>query len=153
MRLLEEAVIKTLAFYGLVGVRSTHYPGVWVSGSGASLGVGLGGEDGEEEGGRKKIASVGVRLRRHVSSYGIALNVATDLGWFERIVACGLPGSRVTSMERLGVEVGGGVEEVVGVFEGVVEGLLSGVEGVRRIEEGEVLALAGEGDKGVGEGG
>lgn len=149
MRLLEEGVIRTLAFYGLVGTRSIYYPGVWVSGSGTRLG----GEDEEEEGERKKIASVGVRLRRHVSSYGIALNVATDLGWFERIVACGLPGNRVTSMERLGVGVGGGVEEVVGVFEKVVRGLLSGVEGVRRIEEGEVLALAGEGDKGVGEGG
>lgn len=146
MRLLEEAVIKTLAFYGLVGVRSAEYPGVWVSGGGLSSGVGLDGEDGER-GKEKKIASVGVRLRRHVSSYGIALNVDTELGWFERIVACGLPGNRVTSMERLGVKVGGGVEEVVGVFEGVVTGLLSGVEGVRRVEEGEVLALAEEGDE------
>lgn len=148
--MLEEAVIKTLAFYGLVGVRSAEYPGVWVAGSGASSGVGLVGEGGEK-GKEKKIASVGVRLRRHVSSYGIALNVATDLGWFERIVACGLPGDRVTSMERLGVRVGGGLEEVVGVFEGVVAGLLGGVEGVRRVEEGEVLALAEEGDKGMGE--
>jgi len=150
VRLLEEAVIKTLAFYGLVGGRSAEYPGVWVAGSGLSSGVGLDGENGEEEGGRKKIASVGVRLRRHVSSYGIALNVATHLGWFERIVACGLPGNRVTSMERLGVRVGGGVEDVVRVFEGVVAGLLGGVEGVKRIGEGEVLGLAEEGDKGMG---
>jgi len=146
VRLLEEAVISTLAFYGLVGFRNAEYAGVWVSGCGSRLGSG----DGEEEGERKKIASVGVRLRRRVSSYGIALNVDTDLRWFERIVACGLPGNRVTSMERLGVKAGGGVEEVVGVLEGVVAGLLSGVEGVRRIEEGEVLELAGQGDGGMG---
>ena len=51
-----------------------------------------------EESGEKKIAALGVHLRRSVSSYGVGLNVYTDLRWFERIVACGLVGKGVTSM-------------------------------------------------------
>lgn len=150
--MLEEAVIRTIAVYGLRGERSAEFPGVWVGADRGEEG-GEGKDEGEGDGdGAKKIASVGVRLRRRVSSYGIALNVDTELGWFERIVACGLPGNRVTSMQRLGVGVGGGLEGVVGVLEGVVGGLLGGVEGVRRIEEGEVLALGGEGDGMVGKG-
>lgn len=152
--------MRTLALYRVNGFRSAEYPGVWVTGPGTGTGLGssagedlarhsggghrdYGGEDGEE----KKIASVGVRLRRYVSSYGIALNISTDLSWFERIVACGLPGNKVTSMERLGCKFGVGVEEVAEVFEGVVVGLLGGVEGVKRIGEEDVLAL----EKVVGE--
>jgi lipoyl(octanoyl) transferase 2 len=79
-----------------------------------------------------KIAALGVHLRRNVTSHGVGLNVWTDLRWFERIVACGLEGKRVTSMwedvrrrnrEDWRVEIGGRdgvrdmiVEEVAGLW-------------------------------------
>lgn len=59
----------------------------------------------------RKIGSVGVHMRRFVSSFGVGLNVSTDLWWFDRIVACGLEGKGATSFVREGV-VGVDVEEV-----------------------------------------
>lgn len=101
--------------------------------------------DAMDAGEARKIASVGVHLRRYVSSYGIALNVDTDLRWFERIMACGLPGKRATSMQR---ELRGasGHEHPLGegvprIFEEVMVQLLPGVETAQIIEENEVLAL------------
>lgn len=85
MNLLEQATINTLDIWGLKGVR-TENPGVWEE---------------EEE---RKIAALGVHLRRNITSYGVGLNVNTDLRWFERIVACGLVGKGVTSMLQLGEE-------------------------------------------------
>ncbi|KAE9372487.1 lipoyltransferase [Stipitochalara longipes BDJ] len=79
VHLLESATIATLERWSMKGVR-TENPGVW------------------EEGGEKKIAALGVHLRRSISSYGVGLNIQTDLRWFERIVACGLVGKGVTSM-------------------------------------------------------
>ncbi|KAF8851964.1 lipoyltransferase, partial [Acephala macrosclerotiorum] len=79
VNLLEQATIDTLDIWGLKGIR-TENPGVW------------------EEGGERKIAALGVHLRRNITSYGVGLNVNTDLRWFERIVACGLVGKGVTSM-------------------------------------------------------
>ncbi|EON66298.1 lipoyl(octanoyl) transferase [Coniosporium apollinis CBS 100218] len=81
--LLEKAVIATCARWGIKGI-TTENPGVWVS---------------EES----KIAALGVHLRRNVSSHGVAINVNTDLWWFERIVACGLEGKKTTSFEQEGV--------------------------------------------------
>jgi lipoyl(octanoyl) transferase len=69
----------------------------------------------------RKIAALGVHLRRHVTSHGVGLNVSTDLRWFERIVACGLEGKSVTSMEkemRKGGKGAPSVEEVAGVWVG-----------------------------------
>lgn len=83
VKLLEESVIATCATYGLDS-HTTHNPGVWV------------GKDPDD----RKLASVGVHLRRHVSSHGIGLNVSVDLGWFDRIVACGLIGKKATNIER-----------------------------------------------------
>lgn len=51
---------------------------------------------------QEKIAALGVHLRRNVTSYGVGLNVSTDLRWFDRIVACGLEGKGMTSMEQQG---------------------------------------------------
>jgi lipoate-protein ligase B len=94
VNLLEETTIRTLARSGVTGKR-TENPGVWV--------------DGET-----KIAALGVHLRRNIASFGVGLNVATDLRWFERIVACGLVGKRMTS---LGAEKGEGEVAVASVLQ------------------------------------
>ncbi|KAF2235358.1 lipoate-protein ligase-like protein B [Viridothelium virens] len=93
--LLERSVIATCARYGIKGM-TTENPGVWTTPE-------------------KKIAALGIHLRRHVTSHGIGLNVCTDLWWFERIVACGLEGKKTTSLEAEGVR-GGIVEEVGRAF-------------------------------------
>ena len=94
---LESAVIKTCAAYG-VETRRTENPGVWTA-------------DGE-----KKICALGVHLRRNVSSHGIGLNVSAELGWFGRIVACGLEGKGTTSLLEQGGVGDVGWEEVAGSF-------------------------------------
>ncbi|KAG4424576.1 hypothetical protein IFR04_002286 [Cadophora malorum] len=87
VHLLEQSTINTLAHWTLKGVRTSN-PGVW------------------EESGERKIAALGVHLRRNITSYGVGLNVATDLQWFDRIVACGLVGKGVVTMRDLGEEIG-----------------------------------------------
>jgi lipoyl(octanoyl) transferase len=80
---LEATLIRTLAGYGVQArVRpGAEHVGVWV--------------------GEAKIASIGVHLSRWVTTHGFALNVSTDLAYFGGIVACGLPGVAMTSIERL----------------------------------------------------
>ncbi len=77
---LEWSAIRTLKTFGLEGARRPPYSGVWI--------------------GDKKIAAIGVAVRRCITFHGLALNVNTDLGYFERIVPCGLSWAGVTSMER-----------------------------------------------------
>jgi lipoate-protein ligase B len=84
VNLLEETTIKVLSHYNLKGIRTSN-PGVWID------------ED-------KKIAALGVHLRRNVTSYGVGLNISTDLRWFDRIVACGLEGKQTTSLQNEGVK-------------------------------------------------
>jgi lipoate-protein ligase B len=126
--LLESAVIKTCARYGVKGFR-TENPGVWVS------------ED-------RKVCALGVHLRRNVTSHGIGLNVTKEpLGWFERIVACGLEGKGATSLENEGVR-GLSVEEVGGVFVEEFVGMLGGVEEVYRTQERDLgLKVVDKGEK------
>lgn len=76
-------MVGTCRDFGLRGTHLTEHPGVWI------------GPGTDED---RKIASVGVHLRRNVSSHGVGLNVGVDLGWFDRIVACGLVGRRATSV-------------------------------------------------------
>lgn len=116
--LLEETVIKTCARYG-VPTRRTENPGVWVS---------------EEE----KICAVGVHLRRNVASHGVGLNVDAEMGWFGRIVACGLEGKRTTSLAGQGVRPVPGVEEVAGLFVRTLAERVNGVEAVVRVDEEDV---------------
>jgi lipoate-protein ligase B len=115
---LERAAIDTCAAYN-VTARTTDDVGVWVRG-----------KDGEE----RKICAVGVHLRRHVSSHGIGLNVCTDIGWFERIVACGLEGKETTSLAREGID-----EVTVGdagkVFVEKMAQRLKGVDEIEFVEE------------------
>jgi lipoate-protein ligase B len=85
LRKIEESLINTLADYGIPGERNTAYTGVWARG--------------------KKIASIGVHARDWVTWHGFALNVTTDLSYFELIVPCGIDGVIMTSIAReLGLE-------------------------------------------------
>ncbi len=88
VRGIEQVLIDTLVEFGIVAARVPKLTGVWV------------GEGAEQA----KIAAIGVHLSRWVSTHGWALNVTTDLSYFQYIVPCGLA-KPVTSMERLGVRV------------------------------------------------
>ncbi len=50
--------------------------------------------------GERKIGAIGVRITHGIASHGLALNVSTDLRWFDHIVACGVPGKRMTSLQE-----------------------------------------------------
>ena len=82
VNLLEQALIDTCEQCGIHAMRTEH-TGVWTSPE-------------------RKIAAIGVHLRRNVTSHGVGLNVRTDLTWFGRIVACGLADKEVTSFEKGG---------------------------------------------------
>ena len=81
VRRLESVLIDTLARFGTVAGPVAGRPGVWV--------------------GDAKIAAIGVRVSRGVTTHGFALNVNTDLSYFLHIVPCGLPDAGVTSMREL----------------------------------------------------
>jgi len=96
LRTLEEAVILTLANYGLEAGRYPGYTGVWF--------------DADNEKARK-ICAMGVRCSRWVTMHGFAFNINTDLDYFKNIVPCGIDDKAVTSMQKeLGKEVD--IEEV-----------------------------------------
>jgi len=80
LRQLEDVLIRTLDRFGISAERIAGRTGVWVAG--------------------RKIASIGIGVRRWVSYHGVALNVATDLECFRAIVPCAIPGVEVTSMAR-----------------------------------------------------
>lgn len=82
LRALEGALIESLADFGIVCGRRSGYTGVWL-----------------DE--RRKIASIGVGMRRWVTMHGFALNVDCDLGRFRPILPCGLEGVEMTSVEKL----------------------------------------------------
>jgi lipoyl(octanoyl) transferase len=85
LRTLEEAVILTLAHYGIKAGRYPGYTGVWLD------------PDNERA---RKICAMGVRCSRWVTMHGFAFNVNTDLGYFKNIVPCGIDDKDVTSMEQ-----------------------------------------------------
>jgi lipoyl(octanoyl) transferase len=85
VRGIEQAIIDTLADYGIEAGRIPKLTGVWV--------------------GERKIAAIGIHISRWVTSHGFALNVSTDLSYFHYIVPCGLD-RPVTSMRQLGIEAG-----------------------------------------------
>ena len=80
LRTLEQALIEGLALLGIPAGRNPGYTGVWTGG--------------------RKIASIGVHVKQWVTWHGFALNVSTDLGAFDRIVPCGIPGVEMTSVRR-----------------------------------------------------
>jgi lipoyl(octanoyl) transferase len=81
VRDLEEALIRTVASFGVSAGRQTGLTGVWV--------------------GDHKLAAIGVRIARWITSHGFALNVATNLEGFRLIVPCGLSDKGVTSLSKL----------------------------------------------------
>lgn len=100
IRCLENSVIDVLASYGVRGF-VTEDPGVWVNDSNNDSSS----SKNNAEAAAKKITAVGVHLRRHVSSYGIGLNVTNEPMWFlKQIVACGLEGREATSLEAHGLD-------------------------------------------------
>ena len=83
LRLLEETIILTIADYGLEASRSQGETGVWLD-----VGTPF----------ARKICALGVRASRWVTMHGFALNVNTDLGYFDHIIPCGIRGKSVTSL-------------------------------------------------------
>lgn len=97
LRFLEEAVIMTIAEYGIKGERFDGLTGVWI--------------DPEHPAKARKICAMGVKCSRWVTMHGLALNVNTDLNYFNHIVPCGISDKQVTSMKKeLGKDVD--IEEV-----------------------------------------
>lgn len=86
LRNIEEVIIKTIAFYGIKGERSKGETGVWI--------------DPDVRGRERKICAIGVRCSRWVTMHGFALNVNTDLCYFNHIIPCGIQNKQVTSIER-----------------------------------------------------
>jgi len=90
---IEEAIIKTLAFYGITSGRLEGATGVWL--------------DATIKGKTRKICAIGVRASRHVTMHGFAFNVNTDLSYFNLINPCGFTDKAVTSLQK---ELGSAVE-------------------------------------------
>jgi lipoate-protein ligase B len=80
VRNLELSAIKTLMDFGLEATRRPPFTGIWI--------------------GDKKIAAIGVAVRRCITFHGLALNVNPDLNYFKRIIPCGLAWADVTSMQK-----------------------------------------------------
>lgn len=85
LRTLEEAIILTLAEYGIQASRYPGFTGVWLDADNSKA---------------RKICAMGVRCSRWVTMHGFALNVNTDLAYFKNIVPCGIDDKAVTSIEK-----------------------------------------------------
>ena len=86
LRTLEEVIISTIDFFGIKGFRIDGETGVWVKDESNSL---------------KKICAFGIKASRWVTMHGFALNVNTDLTYFDNIVPCGISDKGVTSLQEI----------------------------------------------------
>ena len=115
LRNLEEVVILTTAEYGIKGGRSKGETGVWI--------------DEDIAGRERKICAIGVRCSRWITMHGFAMNVNTDLSYFNNIIPCGIENKQVTSIQK---ELGYTVnyeqvkEKLKRNFESVFESVLIG---------------------------
>jgi lipoyl(octanoyl) transferase len=80
---LEEVLIRTVAHYGILAGRKARYTGVWA--------------------GNRKLAAIGVSVRRWITGHGFALNISNDLSLFQQIVPCGIEEFGVASLRTFGV--------------------------------------------------
>jgi lipoyl(octanoyl) transferase len=85
MRDLEEVLIRAVGDFGVKASRIPGLTGIWAGGA--------------------KLAAIGVRISRWITSHGFALNVTTDLDYFDLIVPCGIADRGVTSLSQLGIHV------------------------------------------------
>jgi lipoyl(octanoyl) transferase len=86
LRSLEEVIILTLAEYNIAAGRSKGETGVWI--------------DAEIPGRERKICAMGIRCSRWITMHGFALNINTDLSYFNNIIPCGIVNKQVTSIEK-----------------------------------------------------
>jgi lipoyl(octanoyl) transferase len=93
LRSIEEVIILSIAEYGIKGERSSGETGVWIE-------PGVKGKE-------RKICAIGVRCSRWITMHGFALNVNTDLNYFNNIIPCGIQNKQVTSIQR---EVGAAID-------------------------------------------
>jgi lipoyl(octanoyl) transferase len=92
LRNLEEVIILTIAEYGIKAGRSKGETGVWI--------------DEDIAGKERKICAIGVRCSRWITMHGFAVNINTDLSYFDNIIPCGIKNKQVTSMKaELGYEL------------------------------------------------
>lgn len=118
LRQLEESLIVALRDFGIAATRNAGYTGVWVD--------------------DRKLASIGVHARDWVTWHGFALNVSTDLSYFDLIVPCGIQGVDMTSVAREVASRGGATPPVIqGVADSVVQAFAHcfGLEAVRETLE------------------
>jgi lipoate-protein ligase B len=128
LRDLEEVIIRALCPFGLVGRRMEGYTGVWVGG--------------------EKICAIGIKSTRWVTMHGFALNVNTDLSFFDGIIPCGIFERGVTSLQKcLGrtIEMLETAREIMAGFESVF-----GVR-VHELVPGELIELLEDCEKDAGE--
>jgi len=111
VRALERAAIEALRTFGVLARRDEGAVGVWV--------------DDPAAGTSAKICAIGVRIRRGVSLHGLALNVTTDLRYFNLIVPCGLAGRPVTSLAELLPNQTPTMASVKGVLAGTLQQALA----------------------------
>lgn len=102
---LEEAVIRTLAHFGVTGHRVAGAPGIYVRLSDPFDHAALTGPrpGGDPFAGLGKISALGIKVHRHCTYHGLALNVAMDLEPYSRINPCGHPGLRTVDLSTIGV--------------------------------------------------
>ncbi len=87
---LEETIIRSLLPYGLTGERIENAAGIWL----------------RQNGPDRKIGAIGAHASRNITMHGVAVNVNTDLSWFDKIISCGIRDKGVTSLQKeLGKEI------------------------------------------------
>lgn len=80
LRALEEVIIKTCDYYGIIAGRNNEYTGVWIE--------------------NRKIAAIGIKVKKWVTMHGFAFNVNTNLSLFNGIIPCGIDDKEVTSLNK-----------------------------------------------------
>ena len=141
VRRIEEVLIRTCGELGIRTERVAGLTGVWTNPKASGASLRLDGRDADLSTPSGKVAAIGVHISRGVTSHGFALNVNTDLSYFNLIVPCGISAKPVTSIEReLGrrVELSTVEELVARSFEAVFESETRWVESLETLIENTV---------------